>query len=100
MKEIETADIKVNSAAITVLLSLFAGFLTGFWAIILDPKGTGGSILMLPVILTLFPISFAMFLAGLFIGLKNSFGEYLVGASFLIPISFFISKELLLWAIN
>ena len=100
MKEGKIIDIKGKPLGITILLSLFAGFLTGLWAIILDPKGTGGSILMIPVILTLFPISFALFVAGLFFSLRRSFGKYLVGASLLIPISFFISKWLLQLAVN
>ena len=79
--------------SITFLLSLIAGFLFGLWAFILDPKGTGGSILVLPVIFILFLICLALFVTGL-ITLKSSFGKYFVGASLLIPIIFFISKQL------
>ncbi len=92
-------NISGKSFGITILLSLVAGFLIGLWAISLDSKGTGGSILMIPVIFTLFPISVVLFVTGL-ISLKSSFGKYLVVASLLIPVSFFISKEFLLLAVN
>ncbi len=99
MQEEKDNNISGKSFGITILLSSVAGFLTALWAISLDPKGTGGSILMIPVIFTLFPISIVLFITGL-ISLKSSFGKYLVATSLLIPISFFISKELLLLAGN
>lgn len=99
MQEREENNINGKPLGITILLSLVAGFLLSLWAINLDPKGTGGSILMIPIIFTLFPISIALFVTGL-ISLKSSFGKYLVGASLLIPISFFVLKELLRFAIN
>jgi hypothetical protein len=99
MQERKDKNINGKSLGITILLSLVAGFLISIWAINLDPKGTGGSFLMLPIIISLFPISIALFVTGL-ISLKSSFGKYLVGASLLIPISFFIIKELLRLTIN
>lgn len=83
----------------TVLLSLIGGFLAGLWATRIDPDGTGGSILMLPVIFILFLVCGSLFVTGI-ISLKNSFGGYLIGASFLIPISFYVSKELFLLGMN
>jgi hypothetical protein len=99
MQERKDKNINGKALGITILLSLLAGFLTSLWAVNLDPKGTGGSILMLPIIITLFPISISLFVTGL-ISLKSSFGKYLVGASLLIPISFFVIKELLRFTIN
>ena len=99
MQERKVTGINPKYLGITFLISLIVGFLFGIWAIILDPKGTGGSILMIPVIFTLFPICIALLCTGI-ISTKASFGRYLAAASFLIPVSFFISKELLQWVIN
>jgi hypothetical protein len=89
MQQRKDKNINGKPLGITTLLSLVAGFLISLWAIYLDPKGTGGSILMLPIIFTVFPISIALFVTGL-ICLKSSFGKYLVVASLIIPTSFFL----------
>ena len=94
-----TLVINRKHLGITLLLSLIAGLLFDLWLNILDPKGTGGSILALPVILTLFIVCIAIFVTGL-INIKNPFGRYLAAASIIIPIVFFISKELLQMVIN
>ena len=99
MQQRKDKNINGKPLGITILLSLVAGFLISLWAIYLDPKGTGGSILMIPIIFTLFPVSIALFFTGL-ICLKSSFGKHLVVSSLLVPISFFVIKELLRLTIN
>lgn|GEM_PF-4056188 len=80
---------------ITVVISVFVGLLAAVWRYkILDPEGTGGSILAMPIILTMFPFCIALFFAGV-LTLKERFGPFLILASFLIPISFFVLNRLI-----
>jgi hypothetical protein len=70
-------------------ISILVGLAFALWRYkILDPGGHGGSILALPIGLTMFPLCIALFVAGL-ITLKEPVGRYLVLASFLIPNFFF-----------
>jgi len=79
---------------VTVGISVIIGLMFAFWRYkILDPEGNGGSILALPIIFTMFPLCIAVFFAGL-ITLKESAGPYLLLASWLIPISFFVLNRL------
>lgn len=80
--------------ALTVVVSVLTGLLAAIWRYkILDPAGTGGSILAAPIIFTMFPICAALFFTGI-LTFNRSFGPFLVIASFLVIISFFVLNGL------
>lgn len=94
-KHSKNSDVWFYRLAVTVVLSVFVGWLAAMWRYkILDPEGTGGGILALPISITLFPLCGLLFLLGI-LTLDRSFGPYLVMASFLIVVSFFIINGLL-----
>ena len=79
---------------ITVFMSALAGFLAALWRTALDPTGTGGSILALPIIIVMVPLCIAFFVLGLFTT-DRPFGLPLILAAVLIPISFVFINGLL-----
>lgn len=84
---------KLGPTVATFALSLFAGILAGVWANSLDPDGTS-SILVIPVIISLFLTCIALFATGI-ITRNHSFGLYLMIASILILVTYFISLPIL-----
>ena len=94
MKVLSSRHPTIKKSAITLLFSLVVGFLAALWRFKLDPEGTGGSILALPVIMTLFPLCITLLLVGL-LTLNKSYGPFLVAASFLAFISFYVLNGLL-----
>jgi hypothetical protein len=81
--------INIKGMIVTFGFAVFIGGLAAFWRSILDPTGTGGSILAIPLIFVMFAVCIALFLAGL-VNLKRPFGLNLMIAAFLIPLSFFV----------
>lgn len=75
---------------ITFAISFFAGFVAAYWTTILDPDGTGGSVLAFPAILLTTLVSIFLFFGGLAVSTITELGYYIMGASLMIPFLFLI----------
>lgn len=78
----------------TLLGSVVAGSLFGLWANQLDPDGSGASVRIFPIPVVLIMLCFAVFATGI-VCHKDAFGPYLMVASVLIFVVFFISRPFL-----
>ncbi|CAN5372025.1 hypothetical protein BH10ACI2_BH10ACI2_15080 [soil metagenome] len=62
------ADLKVESSVTSAIIGLFLSLLvgggTGYWAYILDPTGTGGSVLIFPAFIVMGLVSIAFLAVG------------------------------------
>ena len=87
-------DVETKGAGVSVAISMVVGVLFGWWAVTVDPEGTGGSILIFPVIATMGTLCLALFIAGA-ITIDHSVGLSLILASIVIPGCFIVSGSLL-----
>lgn len=84
----EPKNTDVRQIIIWLVVSLFLGAGLGYWAYVLDPKDTGGSILILPAAVGTGLVSFSLLITGL-ITRNESYGPSLVLAAIIVPIMFF-----------
>jgi hypothetical protein len=81
--------------AITFAGSFFAGYAAAYWTTLLDPGGTGGSILAFPAIMLVALVSIFLFFGGLAISAITRAGYYVMGASLMVPFLFLVSTILI-----
>ena len=84
---------KSTGSAIGIVLTLLAGPGTGYWAYLLDPTGSGGSILQFPAFIVAGLSTIAFVGVGL-IGRNESYGASLILGGVVTPVLFFLSSNL------
>lgn len=78
---------------VTLASSLLVGYIAAYCGFLLDPGGTGGSILAFPVIAAVTVLSIGLFIGGL-VTFSRKPSPYLLASSVVVSISFSISLGL------
>ncbi len=92
-KDAETEAKATTGTGVGLILSLFSGGSSGYWAYTLDPAGTGGSILVFPAILVVGLLSITFLVTGI-ITRNEPYGWSLVLGSIATPVLFIASSNI------